>query len=834
MQLESTKTSVYLGRKMKEIYSLLDLRNIIAVFAIYEMRGNNKCITAIWQTTHLKKSVLSRLFSNFDELILAEPNRVINPKIVEIRWWEINKFFYSDRRQAAVLIAKELLKNEKPSSIDYKYLAESTKKFYNDPSFRSDMKAIFNGEPSGILKDINIEKDVNRIEEFRENVNKLINSPKSELLGIFNSDQKKRIFKHIWRIDYLETIDFAYYLAYDHQYDEFIFHNLESRNLFALALALDYLSEKIRESQYRQGTVSAFAVLLATEYEINFDAPRLYKEIYGADAPENAGQRASYGYAPSVREVKNPSIPYSDHFQTWPELQHLRDASIQAKKALIYIILRVGKSMRYLSLRKLPNYEMLIDGIKYLKGKDLVYENPSDVELLGCLTYKELKKFALEIGIKIIPQTKRGIINTINSYADPTDVAALIKDKVDIEQPVKLLVNDPYSLKKFFIEEMDRIDLYKIWIENVRYHKIPDIQDIKDKSIHIPEPHDDFKKAYWGTWYMEKNITPISHAQLTQINIIWDRNCDQILTDLVNKYHWDTPYYIEDSIVEYLPAGKFYAFKESCRKIGKGGWRGIIQEYGIQRIHELNINIRKPIKKKCTGCGKEFLETSIFKGTSNRVGYKILFCLGCYQKALYGEGKGDCKIAPEVMLTKLSSYVNKIGFIPTANSMKNIDLSWISDEDQGDIVKLLLDMPTYEQYVEKFGSWLNALNQAKLIDDKSLRSTFGYRCIAIDGHECYSLSEKFIDDWLFNNDVEHDKEPKYPYHPLYNPSRNRRADWQVNEDFIEYAGLMGRAEYTEKMIEKQKLAIELGIRLIILEYEDLENLDEKLALLLDK
>ena len=170
--------------------------------------------------------------------------------------------------------------------------------------------------------------------------------------------------------------------------------------------------------------------------------------------------------------------------------------------------------------------------------------------------------------------------------------------------------------------------------------------------------------------------------------------------------------------------------------------------------------------------------------------------------------------------------------IPVATFVQNPDLSTASEEKQIAVVKVLLTMPSYGAYVATFGSWLQVLILAGILPDGTQQTMRGVRCVALDGHECLSLAEKAVDDWLSSHSIPHEIEPPYPYHPHLNPSHRMRADWKVANTFIEYAGLMNEPEYEARMQEKRKLAAEFGIPLIVVEPNDILSLDLKLSSLI--
>jgi hypothetical protein len=185
------------------------------------------------------------------------------------------------------------------------------------------------------------------------------------------------------------------------------------------------------------------------------------------------------------------------------------------------------------------------------------------------------------------------------------------------------------------------------------------------------------------------------------------------------------------------------------------------------------------------------------------------------------------------MLKQLVKLATALESVPMATFVRQPELAAVTDEKQIAIVKALLAMPSYEMYVEAFGSWLKALILAGVLEDGTQPTQRGTRCIAADGHECLSLAEKTIDDWLSTHSISHDKEPLYPYHFRFNPSGSMRADWKAGEVLIEYAGLMGEPEYAAKMETKQELAAEFGISLIVIEPEDILSLEKKLGQLVD-
>jgi predicted nuclease of restriction endonuclease-like RecB superfamily len=82
---------------------------------------------------------------------------------------------------------------------------------------------------------------------------------------------------------------------------------------------------------------------------------------------------------------------------------------------------------------------------------------------------------------------------------------------------------------------------------------------------------------------------------------------------------------------------------------------------------------------------------------------------------------------------------------------------------------------------------------------------------AIDGHLCFSIIEKDIDDFLYKNNIPHDKEVRYPNSLM-------RADWELlvgkEKVFVEYFGLMNNPDYAAKTRRKIEIAKQNNILLI--------------------
>jgi len=118
----------------------------------------------------------------------------------------------------------------------------------------------------------------------------------------------------------------------------------------------------------------------------------------------------------------------------------------------------------------------------------------------------------------------------------------------------------------------------------------------------------------------------------------------------------------------------------------------------------------------------------------------------------------------------------------------------------------------YRTARELFGSWNKAITAAGL-QPNPVR--FANRQTAKDGHMCDSLAEKIIDDWLYSNNIEHQRNIPYPNSPY-------TADFLINGKFLEFLGLNGELkEYDKNTRLKEKLVKKHGLKLIKVYPKDL-------------
>lgn len=88
------------------------------------------------------------------------------------------------------------------------------------------------------------------------------------------------------------------------------------------------------------------------------------------------------------------------------------------------------------------------------------------------------------------------------------------------------------------------------------------------------------------------------------------------------------------------------------------------------------------------------------------------------------------------------------------------DLIDVDEKTRLELLKLLKSKPSVQRVRDVFGSWLKALIAAGVLVNGTRETARGTQTVALDGHTCFSLGEKTIDDYLYKHGIQHDREPR--------------------------------------------------------------------------
>ena len=291
---------------------------------------------------------------------------------------------------------------------------------------------------------------------------------------------------------------------------------------------------------------------------------------------------------------------------------------------------------------------------------------------------------------------------------------------------------------------------------------------------------------------------------------------DGLILELIKQWHWHWSWEVLEAIVLITPEETINELKNIP------AWYNRIINHATARAKEQGFLefIREPEWKTCPLCQKLFIENSLPHPLTKRLGgmENINFCSPCLRDILLCSGNE--RVTKEEIIKYIRELTEILQQIPPQNFGNETNtLQEFDPKEWENILILLKNKPTPKRVKELFGSWLQALIDAGVLEDDLRRTSRGIQCIAKDGHICLSLGEKTIDDFMFKNEIPHEKEPQYP-------EGKYRADFVVSGVFIEYFGLVGDPIYDKKIKIKQQMCKRYDIKLISIYPSDLVSINK--------
>lgn len=313
----------------------------------------------------------------------------------------------------------------------------------------------------------------------------------------------------------------------------------------------------------------------------------------------------------------------------------------------------------------------------------------------------------------------------------------------------------------------------------------------------------------------------------------WNATLDELLFTQISQWQWVWYWTITDEIIKITPPATLESWQKSDPICSKYSWHNVLMYFAASRAEQLGLtkSIRQPHKKICPLCNNSFVEDSLPMPLVQRLGIDRLdFCAPCLKDLVFQE-TGKNTVSKKKVIKYIQDLVSILAQVPPQNFGEHVgDLLDLTDDERLALLKLFNEKPNEKSIKLLFGSWLNALVQANVLEDGTRKSGRGIQIISKDGHVCLSLGEKTIDDYLYKNGIIHQKEPRYP-------EGNYSGDFKIGDVLIEYFGLTGNPEYDAKTKEKIRLCQKHNITLIALYPADLvsqKKLEDKLSILITK
>ena len=204
------------------------------------------------------------------------------------------------------------------------------------------------------------------------------------------------------------------------------------------------------------------------------------------------------------------------------------------------------------------------------------------------------------------------------------------------------------------------------------------------------------------------------------------------------------------------------------------------------------------------------------------------YCLDCIQDARVGL-LIDFGFEDETWHAAAMGSIVKLAVVEFGDAPARDQLRMMPTEGPNrDLLMLCRMLAVRRGYVvpgghRKVYSWTDWLGKAGLLAD-GIRTSRGVIVTAKDGHLCRSLLERQIDDFFFDNGIEHEIEPFYPFDPEVNLG-GYRADWRLADGtFVEALGFTSNPVYMAKAERKISLAARHQIPVMTVTEDNLRDL----------
>jgi len=289
----------------------------------------------------------------------------------------------------------------------------------------------------------------------------------------------------------------------------------------------------------------------------------------------------------------------------------------------------------------------------------------------------------------------------------------------------------------------------------------------------------------------------------------WTPEHDRTLAERIRRLQWAWAWGVTDEIKVATPEATLETWRRADPLCRQYAWYNVLMYFAISRADKLGLtqSTRKPQWKTCPLCNERFIEDSLPEPLVRRLGIdQIDFCAPCLSRVLFSQGHNS---APKkAVIAYLRDLTGAIQRVPPQGFGSGLDdLRSMSTEERLAVLRILDDKPSTRRVKKLFGTWLGALIAAGVLEGETRRTARGTQCLARDGHVCYSLGEKTIDDLLHVMSIAHEREVPYP-------EGGYRVDFAVGDVFVEYFGLAGDPEYDERVKLKRHICKRLGIHLV--------------------
>ena len=161
-----------------EVKTFSEIPNVPAVYALCGRATLHRgtYIAYVGHTDHLRTRINDHLIARKTTIITGLSAVGLNPEnVMEVLWWEHPSFSKRTIREAAELVAFEVLN---PALRSLAPELKRARQAYDDRSFRDEMTSLLSGEPTGRFAVPSLRGALERIEELERRLSALEEQPR--------------------------------------------------------------------------------------------------------------------------------------------------------------------------------------------------------------------------------------------------------------------------------------------------------------------------------------------------------------------------------------------------------------------------------------------------------------------------------------------------------------------------------------------------------------------------------------------------------------------------------------------------------------------------------
>jgi hypothetical protein len=133
-------------------------------------------------------------------------------------------------------------------------------------------------------------------------------------------------------------------------------------------------------------------------------------------------------------------------------------------------------------------------------------------------------------------------------------------------------------------------------------------------------------------------LPPSALTENDYILIWWLPDYDETVRKVVAAYQWTWQAPMLERLEAMVPEAVLRAWRDSDPFCRESSWQNVLLAFAWGRAVQLGISSRPALRKECSGCSREFLESDLSHRSISRLGVGALdVCERCLRQAFYAE-----------------------------------------------------------------------------------------------------------------------------------------------------------------------------------------------------